>query len=92
MKTGIEDFAQILSKCCLENKVNLTSNERHTIYDAFKEYLSQLPAITDEDIERWMCEDTPAGPDAANVIYWKIFGAKAMRDGLIPASGNTVKE
>ena len=34
----IEKFAQILGKCCLDNKVNLTSNERHTVYDAFKEY------------------------------------------------------
>ena len=34
----LEKFAQILGKCCLDNKVNLTSNERHTVYDAFKEY------------------------------------------------------
>ena len=45
--------------------------------------LESEPEVSDEEIEKWVCEDTPAGPDAANVIYWKIFGAKSMRDGMI---------
>lgn len=50
----VEKFAQILGKCCLDNKVNLTSNERHTVYDAFKQYaqslqVSQEARLTDQD-------------------------------------------
>lgn len=46
----IEVFARILGRNCVENKVYLSSNERHTVYDAFKEYASQKHLPTDEEI------------------------------------------
>jgi len=47
---NIECFAQILGKHCVDNKVSLTSNERHTIYDAFKEYIFQIEAEQEVDL------------------------------------------
>jgi hypothetical protein len=58
---NIELFAQILGKHCLDNKVYLSSNDRHTVYDAFKDYISQdpvkesqpkEPSVSDEDIKK----------------------------------------
>jgi len=54
------------------------------IQEKYYEALEQkLPEITDEEIEKWACENTPSGPEADSVIAYKIIGAKAMRDNEI---------
>ena len=62
---------------------------------------SQLPAVTDEDIAEWansvdivsaLNSSFVSTEDDISPFEWAVFAAKAMRDGLIPASGNTVKE
>lgn len=42
-------FERILDVSCIENLVSLTSNERHTVYDAFKTYLSQSHQMPNDD-------------------------------------------
>jgi len=58
-----------------------------------------IEKVSDTDIEQWAKKDIPLvfkKPDedaTVNTMYHsRVRGAKAMRDGLIPASGNTVKE
>lgn len=57
---GKKTFEQILEKYCIENKVYLTSNERHTIYDAVEEYASQKHLPTDcypKEFVEWMLQN-----------------------------------
>ena len=59
---------------------------RHLWSEGFRSgfnYVSQPSDVSDSAIEKYAFENTPCGPDADQVIFYKIEGAKAMRDGKI---------
>ena len=53
----------------------------HNRYIAAMEEYRQQPGVTDEEIEEWIHNDAHW---AKTFINGAIYGAKAMRDGLIP--------
>lgn len=85
---NIECFAQILGKHCVDNKVSLTSNERHTIYDAFKEYIFQIEAeqekVTDELVFKWLKDrkyQTSYGEQEYK-MYFDVDMPKIIREAI----------
>jgi len=79
-KISKEEIAKIIKR------IDALNFEGPTVEEYFSSMGFQFkPAkeITDEEIEKWACENTPSGPEADSVIAYKIIGAKAMRDNEI---------